>query len=60
MADIIEFLNTQNEKIKPMMRRIQKARNAVYGLSGIDFLEEADCQNLLRLLPQVGTPADSI
>jgi len=60
MADVIEFLNTQNEKIKPMMRRIQKARNAIYGLSGIDFLVEADCQNLLRLLPPVGTPADNI
>lgn len=60
MADIVEFLNTQNEKIKPMMRRIQKARNAVYGLEGSDILVDADFLNLLRLLPPVGTPADSI
>jgi len=60
MADVVEFLNTQNDKIKPMMRRIQKARNVVYGLSGTDILTDPKFQNLLRLLPPVGTPADNI
>jgi len=60
MADVVEYLNTQNEKIRPMMRRIQKARNTIYGLSGSDILADAGFQNLLRLLPGVGTPADNI
>jgi hypothetical protein len=60
MADIVEFVNTQNEKIRPMMRRIQKARNAVYGLSNSDILQDEAFENLRRLLPPVGTPADSI
>lgn len=59
-ADVVEFLNTQNEKIKPMMRRIQKARNTLYSINGRDILADATFQNLQTFLPSIGTPADEV
>jgi len=53
-------LKTQNNQIKPMMRRVQKARNAIWALVGQDILLAGDFGNLLSLLPAVGTPAEEI
>jgi len=60
ISDVIEFLKTQNNQIKPMMRRVQKARNAIWALVGQDILLAGDFGNLLSLLPAVGTPAEEI
>lgn len=59
-ADVVEFLNTQNEKIKPMMRRIQKARNTLYSVNGTDILDGDTFQNLQSFLPSIGTPGDDV
>lgn len=51
MADVTEFLNTQSEKIKPMLDRVQIARTAIFQLRRKDILDDASFAYLKHCLP---------